>query len=345
MTDYAILVLPSANRVYADSSRYLLQAELTAFGAALDAELSDIDETTLGGVHYVAFSAPDGLSERDIAVLSNLSALYALFEVVGDGLLRPIVLRPADRFDSDLLTIQKYAGKTNELFTKLLVNVTCMALAKPRAMLERPLRLLDPMCGRGTTLNQAMMYGFDAAGVDVDAKDFEAYERFVKTWLRGKRLKHTAESGTLRKNKHRLGQRLDITYAATKEEFKAGEVRTIAYRSADTLSTDELFPPRSFDLVVVDAPYGVQHGAHRDTALARSPHDLLAAAVPVWERVLRPGGAMGISWNTMVLPRADLVEILAKAGLTVREGGPFEQFSHRVDQAIERDVVVATKAG
>lgn len=344
MTDYAILILPSANRLYADSSRRLLRAELAVCGdAALDGKLGQITEGRLGGVDYVTFSTPGALGEPEVALLSNLSALYALFEVVGGGLLRPIALAPADRFDSDLLTIQKYAGKTNELFTKLLVNLTCLALRDPRAMLNRPLRLLDPMCGRGTTLNQAMMYGFDAAGVDVDGKDFEAYERFIKTWLRNKRLKHTAESGVLRRNKLRLGQRLDLTYAATKEEFKAGEIRTLAYRCADTLTTDELFPPRSFDLIVADAPYGVQHGAHHDTALARSPRDLLAAAVPVWERVLRPGGALGISWNTQVLPRAELVDILRRAGLEVRVGGPFEEFGHRVDQAILRDVVVAAK--
>ncbi|MGH3947659.1 MAG: TRM11 family SAM-dependent methyltransferase [Pseudonocardiaceae bacterium] len=346
MTDYAILVFPAANRVYAESSRRLLGAELAVFGAAaLEGKLSGIAETALGGVDYITFSTPDPLDEHDIALLSNASSLYALFEVVEEGLLTPVRLAPLDRFDSDLLTIQKYVGKTNELFTKLLVNVTCMAMADPRAMLSRPLRLLDPLCGRGTTLNQAMMYGFDGAGVDVDGKDFDAYERFIKTWLRSKRLKHSAESGVLRKNKARLGRRLDITYGATKEDYKSGEVRTLTYRAADTLTTDELFPPGSFDLIVADAPYGVQHGSHRtqDASVARSPRDLLAAAVPVWNRVLRAGGALGISWNTHVLPRPELIEILRRAGLEVREGGPFEELSHRVDQAIVRDLVVAAK--
>lgn len=341
MPQYVMLLLPSANRVYTDAAPRLLRAELDVMGAALGEKLENVAVTTMAGVEYVGFTAPE-LSDADIALLSNASSAYALFEVA-NGLLRPIQLTALDRFDSDLLTIQKYPGKTNEQFTKLLVNLTCLAMADQTAWLRRPLRLLDPLCGRGTTLNQAMMYGFDATGVEVDGKDFEAYERFIKTWLRTKRLKHSAESGQLRWHKQRLGQRLDITYAATKEDFKAGDTRSIAYRSTDTLHVDELFPAASFDVIVADAPYGVQHGSHRGEDLRRSPSDLLAAAIPVWERVLRPGGAMGISWNDRVLPRAELVALLRGAGLSVRTGGAYDELSHRVDQSIVRDLVVAAK--
>ena len=346
MPEYAILVYPSANRVYAAASPALLRAELAVFGTGLAAELSAIEEVELGGVGYVRFTSSAPLGERDLALLSNLSSLYALFELDSGqaGLLRPVPVTPLAKADSDLLTIQKYAGKTNELFTKLLLNVTLLATADPAAVLgERPLYLLDPLCGRGTTLNQAMMYGLHATGLDVDGKDFESYEHFIKTWLRTKRAKHTAESGQLRRNKVRLGRRLDIEYALSKEQYKAGETRKITYFNADTLTTDEVIRANSFDVIVTDAPYGVQHGSHREAALQRSPRDLLAAAIPVWTRVLRPGGALGISWNTLVLPREELVATLERAGLHVREGGPYEEFAHRVDQAIERDLVVAAK--
>ncbi|QRP48704.1 TRM11 family methyltransferase [Amycolatopsis sp. FDAARGOS 1241] len=343
MPEYVILVHPSANRVYAASAPSLLRAELAVFGAAGSAgELSAAEEVELGGVGYVKFASPEPLSEAEVALLANLSSLYALFEL-GDGVLRPITVRPLAKTDSDLLTIQKYAGKTNEQFTKLLLNITLLATDAPAAWLERPLRLLDPLCGRGTTLNQAVMYGFDATGLDVDGKDFEAYEQFIKTWLRTKRVKHTADSGQLRRNKLRLGRRLDVEYSFDKDDYKAGRTRRLTYFNADTLTTDELLKPGSVDVIVTDAPYGVQHGSHREAGLARSPRDLLAAAVPVWTRVLRPGGALGISWNTNVLPREDLVAVLARAGLDVREGGPYEEFAHRVDQAIVRDLVVAAK--
>jgi SAM-dependent methyltransferase len=343
MPEYVILVHPSANRVYAASSPALLRAELAIFGAALSAELSGIEEVELGGVGYVRFTSSAPLGESDLALLSNLSSLYALFEL-GDGVLRPVTVTPLAKADSDLLTIQKYAGKTNESFTKLLLNVTLLATADPAGLLaDKPKYLLDPLCGRGTTLNQAIMYGLHATGLDVDAKDFEAYEAFIKTWLRNKRVKHTADSGPLRRNKVRLGRRLDIEYALNKEAYKTGDTRKLTYFQADTLTTDEVLRANSFDVIVTDAPYGVQHGSHREAGLQRSPRDLLAAAVPVWTRVLRPGGALGISWNTTVLPREELVEVLRKAGLDVREGGPWTEFAHRVDQAILRDLVVAAK--
>ncbi|RZQ59774.1 TRM11 family SAM-dependent methyltransferase [Amycolatopsis suaedae] len=338
MADYAILVYPSANRVYTDSAPELLAAELAVFGDALGVPLT-AEPARLGGVDYVRFGTDRPLGERELALLSNTSALYALFEVTGE-LLRPVPITPLARFDDDLLTIQKYSGKTNELFTRLLVNVTALAAG---ATLDRPLRLLDPLCGRGTTLNQAMMYGWHGVGFDVDGRDFDAYEAFLKTWLRTKRVKHTATTGAVRRNKVRLGRRMDVEYGHDKESYKAGDTRTLSVFNCDTLTADELLRPASVDLVVTDAPYGVQHGSHRQTTLQRSPAELLAAAVPVWTRVLRSGGALGISWNTRVTPRADLVSILDKAGLAVREGGPYDRFEHRVDQSIVRDLVVGVK--
>lgn len=338
MFQYAILVYPAANRVYADASPALLQAELAAFGATLSTEPAEVERRRLGGVDYVTFSTAAPLSEEDIARLSNLSSLYALFEI-SDDLLRPVTVTPLDRFDSDLLTIQKYAGKTNELFTKLLLNVTLLSTVDGFDGTRR--QVLDPLCGRGTTLNQAMMYGLDATGVDTDRRDFEAYQKFIVTWLRAKRIKHTANAGQLRRNKVKLGQRLEIEYGLSKESYKAGEVRRLTFFNCDTFLTDELVRAGSVDAVVTDAPYGVQHGSHQADGLSRSPRDLLAAAVPVWARTLKPGGAIGISWNTYVVKHEEIAEILTGAGLTVRTD--LTGFAHRVDQAILRDLIVARK--
>lgn len=338
MFDYAILIHPAANRVYTDASPALLRAELAAFGAALSTEPADVAERRLGGVAYVTFSTPEPLSEHDVSLLSNLSSLYALFEVTGD-LLRPRDVTRLDRFDSDLLTIQKYAGKTNELFTKLLLNVTILSTMDG---FGRAPHVLDPLCGRGTTLNQAMMYGFDATGVDHDRHDFEAYQKFIVTWLRAKRIKHTVSSGQLRRNKVKLGQRLEIEYGQTKDSYKAGRTRNLTFLNCDTLITGELLRPGSVDVIVTDAPYGVQHGSRAAEALSRSPSELLAAAAGVWTRTLRPGGAIGISWNTHVAKREEFAEILTGAGLDVRTD--LGDFVHRVDQAILRDLIVARKA-
>jgi hypothetical protein len=58
---------------------------------------------------------------------------------------------------------------------------------------------------------------------------------------------------------------------------------------------------------------------------------------------MKPGAAMGLSWNTKVLARVELVDLLGRHGLQPCNGEEHEQFAHRVDHAITRDLVVATK--
>lgn len=346
-----MLLHPSANRVYADASMRLSERELQVFAGALGAQpggarISDVATREIAGVPYLTFEAP-GLGERDLALLANLSCRYALFECRGE-LLRPLACLPRDRFGSDLLTILKYRGKTNEHFTKLLLNVTVLATDDPLALIGGTLRVLDPLCGRGTTLNQALAYGFDAVGIDIDRRDFDEYVKFLKTWLRNNRLKHTADVTSVRRNKVTLGRRLDARVGATREEYKAGNVIEIGFVNADTCRAAEFLRPRSFDVIVTDAPYGVQHGSRGggDQAradLARDPRRLLASALPVWQPLLRPGGAIGIAFNTRVAPRAAMVELLAANGFEPADLGG--AFTHRVDQAIVRDLVVARKRG
>ena len=339
MPTYALLVLPSANRVYADSSVDLTVAELGVLSATrLAGRLERVQPMRIAGVTYLQVDGD--LAGDDLVHLGEVSTAMALFEREGDRL-RPVELPRRDRFDDDLLTILKYPGKTNELFTKLLLNVTVWSgVADPA---QRPLKVLDPMCGRGTTLNQVLMNGWHAAGLDVDVRDFEAYAAFLRQWLKTKRLKHTADTTPFRRDGKKIGRRFHAEVGATKEEWKAGSAVTVDYVNADTLHTRAVHRAASFDAVVTDAPYGVQHGSHAGGSLARSPLELLRAAVPLWAEVLRPGGVMGIAWNTHVAARPDALAALADAGLEPIDDGPYRGFEHRVDQAIQRDVLVARR--
>ena len=354
MSNYAFLILPSHNRVYADAAPSMARAELGVLSAALpDGWIAEgsIAETVIGGVPYVTFES-NGLSQRDAALLANLSSLYALFEVTGE-LLRPVPLRRLDRFDDDLLTILKYVGKTNEQFTKLLLNVTLASSAFAGELSSpggRRLVVLDPLCGRGTTLNQALMYGFDAYGTDLDRRDVEAYAVFIQRWLKDKRLKHQADFSPVRRDRQVVARRLLAEFAASKEEYKAGYVQRLDVVEADTTRVAEFFRRESADLVVTDLPYGIQHGSHvlgrvrpGERGLARSPLDLLATAAPAWAKALRPGGALGISWNTHVARREDAAGAIAATGLEVLDSDPYHGFRHRVDQAITRDILIARK--
>ena len=340
MSRYALLLAPSANRVYADQAGRLSRAELAAFRPVLSSDVTEVDATRIGGVEYLTFTAD--LQPKDVAFLSNLSAAYALFEQAGDDLLRPIELTPLARYDSDLITIPKYAGKTNEQFTKLVLNLTLLASASAPKMLDGRLTVCDPLCGRGTTLNQALMYGYDAIGVELDGKHVEAYELFLKTWLKRKRLKHTAEMVPVRRQGRRAARRLEITMAASKEDHKAGAVQKLTMLNADTTQLDGLLRGNVADVLVADLPYGVTHGSYEDEGgMSRRPLDLLERAVPQWVTLLRPGGALGLSWNTKVAKRALAEDILVANGLEIVE---YAELSHRVDQGIERDIVVARKS-
>jgi hypothetical protein len=344
MPGYALLLLPSANRVYADASTRLTQAELELFSQRVLADsIGEIAQTTIGGVPYLTFEAP-ALDDRAAGFLANLSAGYALFAREG-GLLRPVELHRLDQYDDDLITIQKYQGKTNEQFTKLLLNVTVLSSAFAADMISRKLTVLDPLCGRGTTLNQALMYGYDAAGLDRDQQDFDAYSAFVQTWLKRKRIKHHREyDGPVRRNGKVAGRRLQLTMAATRDAHRAGATQLLDVVNADTTRAAEFFRPATVDVVVADAPYGVHHGSRTAArGLARDPLELLAQAVPVWARLMRDGGAMGISWNTLVAQREEAAAILAAAGLEPLADPPYLSFRHRVDQAIMRDILIARK--
>ncbi len=341
---YALLVLPAFNAVYADAAPRLSCAELGVFNqAALGGRLTDIALTTIGGAPYVRFSC-DGLGPDEIAILSNLSSIYVLFELIGDAL-HPVELHPSDRFPGDLITIQRYRGKTNPYLTKLLMNLTVLSTDHHASAFAARLNVLDPLCGRGTTLNQALMYGFNAFGVDVDDKDYDAYRAFISHWMKDKRLKHTLKAGTLGKTGRHAAQLLDIELGETKEGFKAGEVLQIEYLNADTATLGARWRRPLFDAIVTDLPYGVQHASHDKSGdLARRPLELLESSLPTWISVLKSGGALGLAWNTRVASREKLAEVLGQHGeLEVLDGEAWRDFRHVVDQSITRDLIVARR--
>ena len=52
---------------------------------------------------------------------------------------------------------------------------------------------------------------------------------------------------------------------------------------------------------------------------------------------------MAVSFNTLTLKKQRVIEQMARAGLTPLTEPPWEDFSHPVEQAVERDLVVAIK--
>ena len=330
---YVILLAPASNRVYAGEAPRLLAAELRVLLGA-DA---DVEPITLAGIDYLALKR-ERLDANCLTALGRLSGFLAAFRRDGDHLL-PVEVRRPDRFDDDLVTIPKYAGKTNEQFTRLLINVTTASMTRrPRGSIA----ILDPLCGRGTTLSTGLTLGYDVAGVESEEKAVEWYAAFLRSYLRRKRLKHTVDSSPVRREGRSLGRRLDASIRPP----DGGPPLDLVVFTGDTRQSAALFGKRRFDAVVADAPYGVVHASRSDAdrrtgKRERSAAGLLAEALPVWASQLKPGGALGLSWNTYAIGRAQLVELAAAAGLQPLDDGPYRELPHRVDSSIVRDILVA----
>ena len=336
MADHLILLAPSANRVYASEADRLVAAELKIMLGADDHP--PIEPVRIAGISYLAL-ATECLDEHACATLGRLSGCYATFHREHDRL-RPIEIIRPDLFDDDLVTIPKYPGKTNEQFTRLLINVTLASMRRPSS---GPISILDPLCGRGTVLSTAMMLGCNAAGVEVEAKAVEAYAAYLRSYLRRKRLKHNLEVNPVRREGKIIGKRLEAAVIPN------GRERPIALTvfSGDTRQSGALFGKRRFEAVVTDAPYGVVHGSRTDVSGVggrdRSAAGLISEALPVWTMQLKPGGALGLSFNAIGLRRERLLDLVAAAGLEPLDSGPYRDFEHRVDSSIRRDIVVALK--
>src|SRR5829696_7648361 len=337
VVDHLILLAPSANRVYASEADRLIAAELKIMLGAHDHPA--IQPVSVAGVGYLAV-ASESLDDQISGALGRLSGFYAAIQREHDRLL-PIEVATPDLFDDDLVTIPKYPGKTNEQFTRLLINITLASMRRPSS---GPVSMLDPLCGRGTTLSAAMMLGCNAAGVEAELKAVEAYAGYLRTYWRRKRLKHSLDMSPVRREGKIIGKRLDA------EVIPAGQDRSVGLTvfSGDIRQSAAEFGKRKFEAVLADAPYGEVHGSQTDVRGAagkrdRSAAGLISEALPIWAGQLKTGGALGLSWNAIGLSRTQMLEHLAGAGLEPLDFGPYRDFEHRVDSSIRRDIVVAIK--
>ncbi len=343
MYRYCILANPGHNRVYFDASAKLSLAELALALPRLSVPANSISQEIIGGVPYVCFSAEQPLRPTDLRLVSILSFTYALFLFADaqDGLLCPVTLPPWQYIGEEVGGMLKYTGKTNPLFTRLLLNVGLLSMDAP----DKHIRVLDPVAGKGTTLFEAAALGLDAYGVEIGEKAASEAYHHMKKYLEAEKYKHAAKTervGLPGETAVRYG--IDVT--RTKEEAKQGSGRHWEIVACDTAFTDKLYRKNFFDLLAGDLPYGVQHAAvtnEKQSARTRSPEPLLRTCLDAWKQVLKPGGVLTLSWNTLVFPRERLAAMLRDAGFTVLEGAAYDGFAHRVDQSIRRDVIVAKK--
>jgi len=342
---YAILFHPGHNRVYFETSLRLSISEFMIVAQKLSTECSDVQRQNLCGVDYLTFQTGAALSQPDIMLLSDLSFVYALFKIErmdGELYLKPIERNKENFVDDSMSAILKYAGKTNELFTRMMINI---ALCSQDSRGE--IRLLDPIAGKGTTLYEGYMRGYHVYGIEIGESVVNESAHFVKRFLETARYKFDYTSMKISgPNKSFSALRHTFQAAKTKEEFKGKRTRTIELIAGNSLYANQYYPKNYFDMLVGDLPYGVQHGnvtRERQSSLTRNPAELLHACLPAWLDVLKPGGVIALAWNSNVLPRQKMEELFTENGFIVKNDAAYLQFEHRVDQSIVRDIVVARK--
>ena len=340
---YIILLNPGHNRVYFETARKLAMAEFAIASAGFGAKCENTREESFGGAPCLVFDTTSALLPDDLRALMGLSFAYALFAaetVNGAVCLRPLDIPRECFVDEGISSILKYTGKTNELFTRMLVNIALYTQDR-----RGGLRLLDPVAGKGTTLYEGLAKGINVYGMELGEKVTQEAVAFTKRYFENARYKFEFHSERLSGAGFAM-RRNTFAAARDKEAYKAKDTRTIEFVEGNSQYANKAYKKGFFDMVVGDLPYGVQHGNvtnEKQSGLTRNPSALLAACLPAWAEVLRPGGSLVLAWNTNVLPREKMTALLASHNLTVCEGAADLSLSHRVDQAITRDVVAAVK--
>lgn len=332
---YIILLWPHANVRYRTEEQKLAQAELAVLlnRAAPEVRVSQAERMNMP-VLELECDAP--LSDEVVAAISGQSLMYGLFEEREDGSLIPVTGREVAYLGEDLPGILKYKGKTNELFTQLLVNVA--QHSSDYWNTELPIRLLDPMCGRGTSLFIGANRGWHCTGADVDRADLKEAEKFFKRYLEYHRFKHNVENNSLTIRGKKPAPCTAFAFSDTPENFKDRKIATLRLVNTDASTARDAFGNRAFHIIVCDLPYGVQHSSH-----GGSLEKLLENVLPAWREALMPGGAIAVSFNAQTLKTAKVLELMEQAGLEPLREGPYQNFSHWVEQAVTRDIAVCRR--
>jgi hypothetical protein len=330
MTTLLAQIAPQRSTQYAELARVLAPCELLL--APLGADLRDTSAIELGGQPYLQFELseePDEARRLELGMLAMTSAFFTRYDQLGaikGPFLRPIETGWVPALPREMMMARRYRGKTNELFTHYLCNVARYSSALSHRPWET-LRLYDPLAGGGTTLFAGLMLGASVAGVELNARDVETTAAFIRQFTR-------EEAISCREKKERLrgvGQRWHYTLGRERGQ-------TCLLAAGDTLQSQALIAGFRPHLIVADLPYGIQHQGELGS--------LLTQALPVWEDLLPPSGALVLAWESRRMPRPEMIALVeSTSGLTVLNQAPYDRMAHRVDRVIkQRDVLVARPA-
>lgn len=336
---YALLLKPHANVRYRQSLQKLALIELQCMLQAWGLEDAQPCFETLCGEPFMTFET-EKMTEDAWREISRHSAVCLAAQVLESGALVPLERHVQGVLPDDLPHVLKYKGKTNADFTLMMLH--CAKAASAFTRTQEPLRVMDPMCGKATTLFCAMCEGNDAVGVEADIKSIQEAASYYERFLKFHKIKHKrAESS------HTLtagGNARCISFEAAQNAQAAKEGRKIKLEMlhGDAARSAEMIRANNCHLIVSDLPYGIQHAPKENGGMS-SLGRLLYRVAPGCLHALKPGGVAAFAFNLNTLRRKEVEQVLEKVGFEVLQDAPYADFSHWVEQAVDRDVVVARK--
>ena len=316
----------------------MAEAELRLVFAKFNSEVSDISTQHLGRGVFLMVQC-EKLTEEAFIHIRRLSFYYMVFEVTESGWF-PVPMESQETFGDDLSIRLKYNGKTNEAFTRLLMNVALYSSAY--AAVDH-IALFDPICGKGTTLFEGLIQGYSVAGAEVSKTNVEDMYNYFLRYLKEGRYKHEVKTSKALADGKTVGELYEVTTAPDKERFKELKQPNVKIFRGDTTVSHKIFKKNSFHIICGDLPYGVQHKGKAGGESTRDLNKWMKESFSSWYELLKYNGALSLSWNTYTNSRAQLSNLLTEAGFTVSEDPLLMKFGHRVSQAINRDIIVASK--
>jgi len=331
----ALKITPQRSTQYMNMVATLAMPELLA--SPIGTAITDCAPVTLAGQAYLLVTLDDSLLTpvmlADLTRLGATSEVYEYFDALSEvkgPLLRPLEPSFVPFVPLEMAETRRYKGKTNEVFTRVLLNVALFA-GEYSTQLDKRLRILDPLAGGGTTLFLALSAGYDAFGIELDRQDVETTAVFVRQYLDSIHVHY--------KERDERGRRAGRRY-----QFEIGrknDTRMLVLVNGDAAQANlhmrEVVGGPRVHAIVADLPYGIQHFGEISL--------LLIQALPIWTQMLLPGGTLALAWNSTRVERAEMVNFFEReTELTVRNGPPYTQFAHTVDRVIKRrDIIVGVK--
>ena len=154
----------------------------------MDANISGIALKLMADVAYLVFECENEPPNAFFSGLARHSAFFALFEAKGEALV-PKEADPKYTFSQNMPSLLNYQGKTNEFFTRLIVNLALSACKNsgqkiPAGSSCRP---------RARTLYDALMLGIDAYGIELYPKYFTESATYAAKFMQSEKFKHNEQ--------------------------------------------------------------------------------------------------------------------------------------------------------